>query len=552
MKKTNIKNEIKHEKMEKIFKKLQLNSLDDWLSLPRNKLRAHYVFPSNSPSSLFHEKLIELYPNYPWDFNIIKKFKELKQQRQKMQKIAKKLSIKSLDDWLLIRPSKFITKGGKDILNYYSNDMQNLLKTLYPNYNFSFDKISLHNFYVNKFFQSQKNQLNFLENLFYEFKLTTLEDWTKISGNKIRKNGGKSLLSFYYNNNIKEMFLILYPNYPWDFAKFSPQFSSISFQLNFFNQLFYKLKLNSLDQWIDITKKKIIQNGGYKILSIYSNDLQKLLTTIYPNFPWNFDQSFLLLDNQRKFFDYLFKKFNLKDKNDWSKISRYRISNFKDGRRLLALYSFNLKNLLTTLYPDHFWDFSKLKYKPTNQFHSSFEYHLEKLKFLIKKYKIKEKKDWFRLTIKQDDIKLIETLKIVYPNEEWKKENFLNRSKKTNQRLLFITIQSIYSMYLIIENYKNNSPYGLNYLEFDLYIPALNMAMEYQGEQHFDDIPSVFSQNELYKSYDQIKLNFAIEKKVNLIVVPFWWDHSSASLSSFLNSPPHFSSPSSSYSSLLT
>ena len=57
--------------------------------------------------------------------------------------------------------------------------------------------------------------------------------------------------------------------------------------------LFHKLNLRTLDDWLQISERKIIKNGGKSLLSYKtskspSNNFQNLLQTQYPQFPMEF------------------------------------------------------------------------------------------------------------------------------------------------------------------------------------------------------------------------------------------------------------------------
>ena len=69
----------------------------------------------------------------------------------------------------------------------------------------------------------------------------------------------------------------------------------------------------------------------------------------------------------------------------------------------------------------------------------------------------------------------------------------------------------------------------------DIFIPALQLAVEYQGEHHYNDIPSVSSFAEIYKTRDLFKENLSKEHQIQLIYIPYWWDLSPSSLSSSLS-----------------
>ena len=195
------------------------------------------------------------------------------------------------------------------------------------------------------------------------------------------------------------------------------------------------------------------------------------------------------------------------------------------GKKLLKRYDNDMKRILFSIYPNYPW---------TYQIYSPL------ISSLIVKYNITQKKDWYRLKYKNN---LFSALKLFYPSEKWKKSNFISRSKKITQRLLFSFTRMIYPSLLIFENYfhpklipKQNTV-GKSY-ELDIFIPALQLALEYQGQQHYDDLPSGFGacSIELNKERDVEKEKLASSLHIKIINIPYWWDLSLSSLLSSIQS----------------
>ena len=663
-----------------LFTKIGLKNLNDWLKIsPKNYLKkfggSKLIDVYNND---FNQLFQTIYPNFPWEFEerLIsrKNLKKLEYQEEYLQFLFKKFKLKTLDEWNEISLSQIKQNGGKKLLELYENSKRSLLSTLYPNFPWIFYSP------FEKKYHTHENRQLFFDRLFYQFKMITLDDWSEITKKMIFDNGGKFMLTNYYNNNIKKMLTEIYPNFPWNFhsfrviknrqkiadqlfykfnfkslddwlklskkiknnlKKYLPRsflknkkkilpiiypnfpwnfeaknqfnFTTIIHQYEKMEKLFFELKLNGLDDWLKIKFSKLKKKIG-KILVRYSFDFPLLLSTLYPNFTWNFQTSFSdfrSLQNQRILFDQLYKNFHLKSLDDWVKMSpkiiaknigkstmKYLYSNdlkkllpkiypnfpwnfqtidhykiihvqrslmeklftflkfkslddwlnirkyhvVKDGwRRLFDFYSNDVKKMLLTIYPNFPWDFEHENFKHNCKFIQSTKFNLEKIIYLKKKYLIREKKDWYRLNIKIDEINVFKALKLIFPDEKWHKELFLLRTKKSNQRLLFVYIQQLYSSLVILENYFHPILLHKNHcLEYDIYIPSLNLAMEYQGEQHYDDIPAAFGQFELHHERDQLKELLSNKNNVNFITIPYWWDHSISSLLSTIHLPTYY------------
>ena len=380
---------------------------------PQNKI-TNSKFKNDFSSNSFKDFSSNTQENSPPKKKLSKiKLQSIEEQRNRMDEIYQKLNLKTNDDWFNIPRQKIYSNAGKQLLYYhYKGDLFKLLTTIYPNYSFSPFKIIQK--FVNKrqrvilpsklFFKSIKNQKKFMDNLFIKLNLNLIEDWLNISRKIIIKNGGKSLLD-YYKRDFSLLLQTIYPNYPFDFKllKFKSQnyFKSIENQKEFLDDLFIKFKLNSLEDWMNISQKKIYKNGGKVLLLKYNNNMKFLLTSIYPNYPW---------ENS----------------------------------------NFNLHYNLAPL-----------------------------IKEWIKKYQINQKKDWFRLAVDISfKFELFETLSLFYPSEKWKKSNFLIRNKKTTQRLLFSFTQMIYPSLLIFENYFHPKLIiSNNNYELDIFIPAFTIGI---------------------------------------------------------------------------
>ena len=551
------------EHVNKLFFQLKLNSLEDWIDISSNNFYYSKKFrKSEHISSLikkYYQKdmkifLSSIYPNYPWPFNhyISFNFTTFENQQEFMAELFIKLKLKSLEDWLNISNNKIIQNGGYNLIEkHYKKDKKILLSSLYPNFPWDFSSYKK----TERIFQSIEEQRKRMDEIFQKLKLKSHDDWFNIPRKKIIKNGGGKLLYYRYKGDLFLLLTTIYPNHSFTLPKHlnvfksveedkekeivlipsKKNFNSIENQRLFMDQLFTKLNLKTIDDWLSVTRDNLIQNGGLSLLRYYKGDFSLLLQSIYPNFLIDFKSLkfkshyyFTSIENQREFMDYLFKKFKLKSFDDWVKISRTKIQR-SGAQGLLSQYNNNMKTLFSSIYPNYPWENSI----------SLFRYNLSpKIKELIDKYHITQKKDWYRLLgIHSSHQNMFDLLKEFYPSEKWKKSNFQIRAKKTTQRLLFSFTQKIYPSLLLIEDYYHPKLIfeEIN-LELDIFIPALQLALEYQGQQHYDDMPAVFGTIELLLSRDEAKEKLAKDHSIKIIYIPFWWDQSLSSLRSSLQS----------------
>lgn len=58
--------------------------------------------------------------------------------------------------------------------------------------------------------------------------------------------------------------------------------------------------------------------------------------------------------------------------------------------------------------------------------------------------------------------------------------------------------------------------------KFDFYLPEYNWAIEYNGEQHYQEKKGYFEPLERIQKRDEAKKNYCKEKNIKLLIIPFW------------------------------
>lgn len=131
---------------------------------------------------------------------------------------------------------------------------------------------------------------------------------------------------------------------------------------------------------------------------------------------------------------------------------------------------------------------------------------------------------------------LVNMLKTTYPDYSWDEKLLSRRNKKACQFILKRKVESLFPGFHVKEDYRHpdiryesTSKIG----ELDLFLPDINLAFEYNGEQHYHDYPA-FAPVELYVQRDAEKLKLCKLNGIDLVVVPYWWDETEASLINFI------------------
>jgi len=140
---------------------------------------------------------------------------------------------------------------------------------------------------------------------------------------------------------------------------------------------------------------------------------------------------------------------------------------------------------------------------------------------------------------------LRKALQSVYPEYKLKNSYQFTRLKwqgkhsSKSQVFLFKMLQDIFPGYELHINY-NFIDAGFHYahryypIQYDIFIPSLSIAFEYQGEYHYYDI-SVFQPDgskslQQIRQRDLIKEQLSIANGITLFQIPYWWDKQPQSL----------------------
>jgi len=125
----------------------------------------------------------------------------------------------------------------------------------------------------------------------------------------------------------------------------------------------------------------------------------------------------------------------------------------------------------------------------------------------------------------------------VFPEENWNSKLFFRRNKKSRQRVLLFQLKKIFPAEDICEDFLHKQILRISGfpLELDVFLPKLNFAIEFNGEQHYNELASAgFSPLENQLARDQEKVRLCIENGIQLLIIPFWWDNTVESLAETL------------------
>jgi len=152
--------------------------------------------------------------------------------------------------------------------------------------------------------------------------------------------------------------------------------------------------------------------------------------------------------------------------------------------------------------------------------------------------------EWYRVSIKDLSLAgikgfvkqrggLIKLLQEVYPNHNWQTEKFSSRQKRSSQWWLYKTLQEMFPPGTeLIEEFKLPSISFIqsgHLMTFDVYLPSLNMILEYHGFHHYYD-HYMFGDVQCYKARDEQRRLSCIFHNITYLEVPYWWQRDKESV----------------------
>ena len=111
-----------------------------------------------------------------------------------------------------------------------------------------------------------------------------------------------------------------------------------------------------------MSREDLVKNGGGRFLKYYEGSITRALMSAYPQHNWAVWKSKHLqtevwrdVDNQRAFFNHVYKQLGLKCMVDWISVSDSDVHQL-GGKILLNTY-YNGSSILAlqTIYPEHNW-----------------------------------------------------------------------------------------------------------------------------------------------------------------------------------------------------
>ena len=516
---------------------LNLNTQNDW-----NKLTYKQIVELGG-SSLFNKYSLNELKSIGFPEGKFKTTKSSKKTsgywnkienvHQFIEILRKKLNLKTKEDWNLLTRKQIQLNGGGSLLNKYS--LFEIKCLGFPEGKLLFNE-SLYK--SSGYWDDKENVKKFLENFSIQFHLKTAKDWNLITQKQILSNGGGSLIQKY---SLFELKCLGYPKGKFLYDKPHGYWDNKENIIQFLVFLKEKLKIND---WNELTANHVLkENGGFILLQKYSifqlkcmvfDDENYFLIQPKPSGFWD-DEKLIF-----KFLHFLKLKLNLNSIMDWNLITRKHIESY-GGCTLLNKYSIYELKCLACPEGKEFFD-KPISYKPIGFWDNdhNISNFVNELKL---KMKLKTPEDWNRLSKHQ--IKFHGGSEKLSLNQIIQSQNLRTNDnvnvidrgfKRSSQRWLFLQIQKLFPGEEIVEDYFHSELSRKTgcAIQFDVFLTQKNIAIEYHGQQHYDDISAGFASLEMYKNRDEEKRKLCKEFGIQLVVIPYWWDNQLDSLKATL------------------
>eukprot|EP01124_Arcella_intermedia_P033342 TRINITY_DN7978_c0_g2_i1.p1 TRINITY_DN7978_c0_g2~~TRINITY_DN7978_c0_g2_i1.p1 ORF type:complete len:485 (+),score=61.35 TRINITY_DN7978_c0_g2_i1:2-1456(+) len=388
----------------------------------------------------------------------------------------------------------------------------------------------------NQFWKSRQSEKNYLEEISHNIPVPIFrfKDWQSFDDSLLKEFHGRTILN--HNSSIPELLLRVFPEYLWEKISKFPSMENTEKKRVFTDGIVSDL-LGFVERHahlLDIPSRSLLGHPRANTILQYNSSLQVLFRRAYPEllYPWSahlYDEIW----KKRNFTDaFIMKEFGfVRTKEDLSELTVRDFVTYPEGITLLNINNSSIQSVLKTLYPEIIFERNERGYwknfQNNNLIHCAVKY-----------YDIKKKEDWYRISGPQiaelsgqfvPKSVLINLLEYWNPEEEWVTWKFsvlINR--KSRQRHLGTILKRIYPKEVIHEEYLFKSSDGTVHL-LDFFLPGLNLAIEYQGEQHYTTTLAWLSLDEQLKR-DKKKIIQCQLRGLKLILVPFWWDNKEHSL----------------------
>ncbi len=357
------------------------------------------------------------------------------------------------------------------------------------------------------FWNWRKNRRWYMSWLQEELKIKEPQDWYRVQARDVEQRYGKKLLM--NTGSLYELVTLALPDHEWLPWLFSPaphnSWRRPTTRREYMDWLGLRLGFVTLDDWNrNLTAQHFRDNHGASLLAnVYKGSPLMALVEYAPHYDW---KEWLLPvapkgffkwpKHRRRFVKWLGGQLGYEQPEDWYEITNEHFLEH-EGKTVLRYYGGSAKAAVRDAFPEcdfTEWLFGRVKIGYWERRGHRQQY----MKWLGVQYGFTKKDDWYGITLRmiQDThgagmlnyYKGSPAAAVIdcFPDYAWQPEKFGMRLKA--QKRMYEVVKELFQNETVKWNYwhrgiryrKTNRP-----MQIDVYIPALKLALEYQGEQHF-------------------------------------------------------------------
>lgn len=489
-------------------------------------------------------------------------------------RLGRQLSINELSDWYKVTTLSLKRLQATGLLKQHGGSLATALVSAYPHHVWQFWLFAKA---PQRYWKEPQHMRAFLVWAAAEMKLVSLDDWYSVSVQRLLSvcSTAGALSSRRKGNSLFEILSAAFPEHQWCWWRFDrvPTAAAASPQLQkqFLRHLAAKMSLPDLSttnidlvDWYKLRMDDIQMAGASTLLKEYRWSVSQLLITLYPHqpwLPWRFERVppgwWEKPANRLHFFTWLASELNLplpdaipcpRDElvaapDVWYRVDRNKVRQLGGATLLARCYGDSLPIALISVFPSWKWNVWKFPQAPKAALEGqpaavTVRDWFETFAAPILRIDVHDLSSWYRVSeaqLRQVGARrcftrfglpgLSAALALAYPEHPWRQSLLsTGMTKKAAQRFLRAAVQALFPRHRLREEVSVLAPmHTAGHLLFDIVIPDLKLAFEYQGAQHYEDV-SVAGQSKRQEQIDELKLAVCHREGLTLISIPHTLD----------------------------
>lgn len=432
--------------------------------------------------------LMAAYPHLDWAPEVVRVlprdyWDDLPARERFLSRLGVRLGYLQPSDWYRMTRRQLIASGASGLLARYGDSPREVLRSVWPDaengwlpWRFSSS--------VRSFWSHPVRRRQFLDWLRQRLGWgPNLDSLYQLSPQLLHQHGGKSLLRYHAFSTARAV-QDLYPEHQWQPWRFTHAPRSTWHDATSLYSFFEWIRAEALNieipQIASFPRDVIKALGGGRFLRAHANSVPKMLQSAYPNLHLDSQKTSTDLSERsrplwadpvrlRRFLDIAAESLMLTDATEWQRVA---VSHLRKLSRS-SLGAVPLHGLLFAAYPEHADLWNQIAPQLRAQ-----------------------------------------------------------GGKRSTQRRLLAVVRSLFPDAIVLEEailelekaevVDSESPDQMR-MTFDIFLPNLRLALEYQGAQHYADT-AVFGPSQLYQERDSAKRLVCAQRGVTMVEVPYWWD----------------------------